>query len=186
MDDRRNRRASWWAGAALALAFAASACSTQNVTLKATVGDNLNPNLAGGTGMLDVYAFFLKKTDAFTANDKLRGDFLVDSVRTEKKPPAFLAADTVAIEKMQIAPVEAGAWPVVEERFQVPVEATHAGLIAVFQTHNDNDSEEQWRLLVPVSGGEAVFRVSGRKLELPVAPLPPKPKGNARAGDSNG
>lgn len=186
MDDRRNRRASWWTGAALALAFTASACSTQNVTLKATVGDNLNPNLAGGTGMLDVYAFFLKKTDAFMANDKLRGDFLVDSVRVEKKAPTFLDADTVAIEKMQIAPVQPGEWPVTEERFQVPVEATHAGLIAVFQTHNDNDSEEQWRLLVPVSGGEVVFRVSGRKLELPVAPLPPKPKESTRAGSHDG
>jgi len=185
MDDRRNRRGSRWRGAVLVLACAAAACSTQNVTLKATVGEQLNPNHAGGTGILDVYAFFLKKTDNFMANDKLRGDFLVDSVRNEKKPPPFLADDTIAVESMQIAPAEGEAWPVVQKVVEVPVGATHVGLIAMFQTHYDNDSEEQWRLLAPVSGGEVAFRVAGRKLELPASP-PEKPKPTPKEGPRAG
>ncbi|MBL8730083.1 MAG: type VI secretion lipoprotein TssJ [Planctomycetes bacterium] len=185
MEVRRNRRGPWRRGAALALALVAAACSTQNVTLKATVGENLNPNLAGGTGMLDVYAFFLKKTDAFLAKDKLRSDFLVDSVRNDKKAPAWLDPDTVAVELMQIAPAQPDAWPVVEQRVEVPVGSTHVGFVAVFQTHRDNDAEEQWRLLVPVSGGAAAFRVAGRKLELPAAP-PPKPKEAPRDRSNNG
>lgn len=173
MQDLRIRRGSWWAAALVAL-LGLPACSTQNVTLKAMVGNDLNPNYTGGNGILDVYAFFLKKEGAFAANDKLLADFLVDSVRAEKKPPSWLADDTIAIELMQIAPAEADAWPVVEKRVEVPVGATHVGLIAAFQSHADNDDDERWRLVVPVSGGTVAFRVAGKKLE-PMAPPPPKP-----------
>lgn len=185
MQDRRNRSGSWWKLAALALVGLAAACSTTNVTLKATVGDNLNPNLAGGTGMLDVYAFFLKKTDAFEANDKVLADFLVDSVRKDRKPPPWLEADTVWIDMMQIAPAERDAWPVVEKRVEVPVGATHVGFVAVFQTHHDNDPDEQWRLSVPVKSGAAAFRVAGRKLDR-LPPPPAKQKEASRAGADNG
>jgi type VI secretion system VasD/TssJ family lipoprotein len=173
MQDLRIRHGSWWA-AALVTLLGLPACSTQNVTLKAMVGSDLNPNYTGGTGILDVYVFFLKKTDVFAANDKLLADFLVDDVRAQKKPPSWLADDTIAIELMQIAPAEADAWPVVEKRVEVPVGATHVGLIAAFQSHADNDNDEQWRLVVPVSGGTAAFRVAGKKLE-PMSPPPARP-----------
>lgn len=173
MQELRIRRATRWA-AALLVSLAAAACSTQNVTLKATVGPHLNPNFDGGQGILDVYAFFLKKPDAFQAGDKRLSDFLVDSVRAtggERKPPAWLEADTVAVELMQIAPVDGDAWPVAEKRFEVPVGSTGVGLVAAFQGYEDGDSD--WRLWVPVSGGTVAFRVAGKKLELPVA-LPTK------------
>ncbi len=185
MQDRRNRRGSWRTIAALVLACVTAGCSTTNITLKATVGENLNPNLAGGTGMLDVYAFFLKKTDAFNANDKQLADFLVDSVRKDKKAPSFLEADTLWIEMMQIAPAEPDAWPVVEKRVEVPVGATHVGFVAVFQTHHDNDQNEQWRLPVEVKGGVAAFRVAGRKLEQ-LPPPQPKKKEAPRASSDHG
>ncbi|MBL9079632.1 MAG: type VI secretion lipoprotein TssJ [Planctomycetes bacterium] len=176
MDYTTNRRR-LWRGPALAALAALAGCSTYTATLRATVGDDLNPSLTGSPGVLTVWAFFLKKPDAFEAERSL-ATFLTPGLRDENRPPEFLAADTAQVVTLYLQPAVKGAPVDVEfEVKEVASEARHVGLIAAFQSHDDADRDERWRLVVPVSGGVAAFRVAGKRLERiePDAPAPAEP-----------
>lgn len=169
-----------WLGPAFALGL--TACSTMTVTLQGTAGEGMNPNRAGGSGTLQVYAFFLKKRDAFLQKDKLLGDFLVKSVLEDRKPPPFLEQDVVAIDRIEIPPGAPGKTTPVVQRIEVSKEAVCVGLVAAFQSHKDNDPDEVWRLPVEVKGGLCSFQVTGRRLEE----CAPKKKEAPRATGSDG
>ena len=182
MNQNGRTLGSVWSALLFAALLSTAGCSTQVVRLQATAGEGMNPNRAGGSGVLEVYAFFLKKPDAFAAKDKLLADFLTKSVRDGQKPPPFLEQDTVAVEKIEIAPAEAGSPGVVTKKIEVAVEATCVGLVAAFQMHRDNDDQVVWRLVVPVQSGVCAFQVVGKRLEL----LAPKKKEAPRAEPSDG
>jgi predicted component of type VI protein secretion system len=162
MHERQNR-GGWRRCGALALLFAAAACSTHTVALRAAVGDGLNPvrNKPDTSAPLNLHAYFLKKTDRFQPEAKGVDAFLGD-FGTEPKVPDFLGDDAVRVVRMVVSPTDREAVVNVEE---VPKDATNVGLVAFFQWHEENDADEVWSIVVPVRSSTVSFRVSGRKIE---------------------
>lgn len=167
----------------LTAATALAACSTYNVNVNATAREDMNPNRTGGSSALYVYAFFLKKPDAFATKDKTLAEFLPKSVTDEGKPPPFLEADAVGgVQRIEIPPAPAGKTTTVTKTFEVPVDVTCVGLVAAFQSHRDNDNDEVWRLPLSVKSGAVSFEVTGKRL---VEVLPKKkeaPRGTSSDG----
>lgn len=188
MHYRPIRRGWWRRCGALALAFAATACSTHSVTLRATVGDDLNPvrNKPDTCAALNLHAYFLKKTDRFQPEAQGVEAFLGD-IGKEPTVPDFLGDDAVRVVRMVVPPTEAETVVQIDE---VPKEAEHVGLVAFFQWHEENDPAEVWSLVVPVRSGTVAFRVAGRRLEQigdepePVAAPEPAPTPEAASQPS--
>ena len=153
--------------ASLLAAALCSACSTYTVSVHATPGETMNPNRTGGSSALNVYAFFLKKTDAFEAKDKVLASYLDDGVMKDNKVPAWLEQEATGVQRIEVPCPTPGKTATVTKKFEVPVEVTHVGLIAAFQSHRDNDPEEKWRLVLPVEGSAVSFDVKGRCLAVP-------------------
>lgn len=146
-------------------AFSAGCATTRQVDLVANADKTINPSRLGGSAPLEVYAFFLKKRDAFDAVDKKVGDFLTDDVKAGLKPPEFLAADAVAVHRIRVLPRVEGRVEAKKPPLEVPIDAKFVGLVAGFQTHDDGDKDERWRLVLDLAqGGPPVFFVSGKRL----------------------
>ena len=154
-----------------------AACSTYSLGVHATGDDKMNPNRMGGSGTLQVYAFFLKKTDAFEQKDKTFNDFLSKEVVEEGKLPGFLQQEAVDVKRIEVPAAPAGKTTTVKKEFEVPTEVTSVGLVAAFQSHRDNDPDEVWKLVLPVSGSAVAFEINGKRLAVPT----PKKKEAARA-----
>lgn len=174
-----------WSGWLLAALCACAGCSTQMVKVQATAGEGMNPNRAGGSGALAVYAFFLKKPDAFLTKDKVLADYLTKSVLDEGKAPAFLEQETLQIERIEVPPAAAGKTETVTRTFEVSSEATCVGFIAAFQSHRDSDPDEIWKLPLPIKSGGCAFQVVGRRLLEVEKQAPPKKK-EASSANSDG
>jgi type VI secretion system VasD/TssJ family lipoprotein len=181
MNGNPTSKTSKWSFLVLA-ALGLCACSTTTVKLQATAGEGMNPNRAGGSGALQVYAFFLKKPDAFEQKDKMLADYLTKAVVDEKKLPAFLEQEAVAVERIEIPPGVVGKTEPVVKTVEVSSETTCVGLVAAFQSHRDNDPDEVWRLVLPVKSGVCAFQVTGRRLEE----LAPKKKEAPKASSNDG
>lgn len=174
MQALSNRR--WTAPlSAIALSLLAG-CSTYTATVKATVGDHLNPRVAApeSSAPLDVYVFFLGPDVPFQPRAKGIDAFLTDAVRRDQAAPDFLPVGT-KVARMEIAPDRDETVIHVAE---VPSTAVRAGLIADFQWHDDADDAEVWWLELPVRGSTVAFHVAGRRLaaEAPAPPPPPQPE----------
>lgn len=183
MHDRRNR--GWWQRCgALALVFAAAACSTHTVTLRAVPGANLNPmrNKPDSSAALNLHVYFLKKKERFQPATKGVDAFLGD-FGAEPKLPDFLGDDAVRVVHMCVSPTDPETVVTVEE---VPKEAAEVGIVAFFQWHDENDADEVWWDVLPVSGATVSFRVAGRRIERIVdesAPAAPPPSSAAEPSD---
>ncbi|MBM4059687.1 MAG: hypothetical protein FJ265_01120 [Planctomycetes bacterium] len=165
--------------------FISGCATTKEVGLLATPGEPMNPSRNNVSAPVDVYAFFLKKCEAFEGKERRLDDFLTEDVRRENRNwPAFLAADVVDVKKIKVLPQKDGVAEPTVAQVTVPLDVACVGLVGDFQGHRDDDPNEVWRLCLPAPGGSVAFRVDGKRLAVP--PPPEKPKEAARAKSPDG